>query len=84
VPAESARSAWTDERLDKRFDRIDERFDRIDERFDRVEERFDGMERRFDRMDERFDGLYRTLLMVGGGMIASILVGTAGIAATQL
>jgi hypothetical protein len=77
VPAESARSDWTDERLDKRFDRIDERFDR-------VEERFDGMERRFDRIDERFDGLYRTLLMLGGGMIASILVGTAGIAATQL
>ena len=77
MAGEPTRAAWTDERLDRRFDRIDERFDRIDERFDRVE-------LRFDRMDERFDGLYRTLILVGGGMIASILVGTAGIAATQL
>jgi hypothetical protein len=68
---------WSDERLDRRFDQIDARFDRIDKRFDRIDERF-------DRLDERFDAMYRTMVTVGGGMIASILVGAAGIAATQL
>ncbi|HEY1236737.1 MAG TPA: hypothetical protein VGE91_00260 [Solirubrobacterales bacterium] len=31
------RSAWTDERLDDRFDQIDRRFDQVDRRFDRLE-----------------------------------------------
>ena len=31
------RGAWTDARLDDRFDQIDRRFDQIDRRFDRVD-----------------------------------------------
>jgi hypothetical protein len=91
VAAGETRTAWSDARLDdfrrevsSRFDGVDARFDRIDGRFDRVDERLDRMDQRFDRMDVRFDNLYRTMLTVGGGMIASILVGAAGIAATQL
>jgi hypothetical protein len=42
------------------------------------------MDERIDRVDARIDALNRTLLSVGGGMIASILIGAAGIAATQI
>ncbi|HSD25264.1 MAG TPA: hypothetical protein VLB79_13165 [Solirubrobacterales bacterium] len=31
------RGAWTDARLDDRFDQIDRRFDQVDRRFDRVD-----------------------------------------------
>jgi DNA anti-recombination protein RmuC len=45
-----ARTKWTDERLEERFDHIDERFDRVDDRFDRLESRFDRLDDRFDRL----------------------------------
>lgn len=31
------RGAWTDERLDDRFDQIDRRFDQVERRLDRIE-----------------------------------------------
>jgi hypothetical protein len=72
------------EQVDGRFEQVDGRFERVDRRFDRVDIRFDRVDKRFDRMDERIDALHRTILTVGGGMTASILIGAAGIAATQI
>ncbi|MGZ5376439.1 MAG: hypothetical protein ACXWEF_08335 [Solirubrobacterales bacterium] len=92
---ERARATWTDERLDDLSRRMDEGFSRMDERFSRVDERFSRVDGEFqalrsdfgariDRQAEGLDALQRTLIQVGGGMIASILVAGAGIAATQL
>lgn len=84
MAAEGTRAAWTDERLDDFRADVSGRFDGVDRRLERIDQRFDRIEERFDRIDARFDALYRTMIAVGGGMIASILVGTAGIAATQI
>jgi hypothetical protein len=70
VAAESTRRRWTDERIDDLARRMDAGFAQVNERLDRV--------------DGRIDALQRTMITVGGGMIASILVSAAGIAATQV
>lgn len=70
MPTASRRATWTDERLDDLQGEIKRGFERMDERFDRI--------------DDRFDGLYRTLVTVGGGLIAAVIVGFAGIIATQI
>ena len=77
VPAGSARTTWTDERLDDFRDEILSRFEQVDRRLDRIDHRLDAM-------TERIDALHRTFLIVGGGMMASILIGSAAIVATQL
>jgi predicted nuclease with TOPRIM domain len=58
--------AWTDDRLEERFDGIDRRFDEIDGKFIEVDRRFDEIDgkfievdRRFDEIDRRFDEVYR-------------------------
>jgi hypothetical protein len=52
------RSAWTDARLDDRFDQIDRRFDQVDRRFDRLEnEMRDGFSSVRSEMHEGFVSL---------------------------
>lgn len=46
-----------------------------------VDQRFDAIDGRLDKIDARFDALQRTLLQIGGGIIATLI---AGILATQL
>jgi hypothetical protein len=50
--------------------------------------RFDSLERRmdngFDRVDARFDALNRTLLQIGGGIVATLIAGFFGAIITQL
>jgi hypothetical protein len=70
MPPAPARATWTDERLDDLSSRVDAGFARMDQGFARV--------------DARIDSMQRTMIQVGGGIIASILVAAAGIAATQL
>ena len=36
--------AWTDERLEERFDGIDRRFDEVDRRFDEVDSKFQAVD----------------------------------------
>ncbi len=73
------RMAWTDERLeerfngiDRRFDEIDRRFDQIDRRFEQVEKqtahRFDEVDRRFTEVDRRFDGVEGQIVELRQGM----------------
>jgi hypothetical protein len=73
----NVRETWTD-------DRMDDFAKQVDRRFDGVDGRFDGVDRRLDKIDDRFADLQRTLLQVGGGMIATLLVGFFGLIATQL
>lgn len=75
------RMDWTDGRLQERFDSIDRRFDEVDRRFDRVDRDFRDLR---SEMNARFDGLNRTLLQIGGGMIAALIAGFMGLIATQL
>jgi hypothetical protein len=71
------RMAWTDDPLQERFDSIDRRFDGVDQRFDRVDQELRDL-------GQRFDGLNRTLLQIGGGVIATLIAGFMGISAAQL
>jgi DNA anti-recombination protein RmuC len=79
------------DRIDERFDHVEERFKQVDERFRQVNQRFDQVDQRFDRveadvreirteMKAGFEGLHRTLMQVGGGIIAALI----GVIATQL
>ncbi len=88
---EHARATWTDERLDDLARRMDNGFNRLDQDLRSVNVRIDALEGRiggrFDalegRIDQRIDSLQRKMLQVGGGMIATTLIGFAGLIATR-
>ncbi len=42
------------------------------------------MNSRFERVENRIDDLHRTLLQLGGGAIATLVVGFLGVIVTQL
>jgi len=65
---------WTDERLEERFDRIDWQHDHFDSELRAMR----------TEMNVRFDAMQRLIIQVGGGIIATTLVGFLGIVATQL
>jgi archaellum component FlaC len=77
------RPTWTDERLDDLSHRVDDGFNRVDGQFGRVDQQFARVDARFDRIDARIDGMQRTMIQVGGGMIVTMIVGFAGVIATQ-
>jgi tetrahydromethanopterin S-methyltransferase subunit G len=66
------RMAWTDERLEERFDGIDRRFDEVNRRFDEVEKhvshRFNEIDRRLGEVDRRFDGVEGQIVELRQGM----------------
>lgn len=62
------RQSWTDERLDDFKAETTRRFDRVDAEL--------------QALNGRFDALNRTLLQVGGGIIATLIAGFFGIAVT--
>ena len=64
------RGAWSDERLDDRFDHIDRRFDHVDRRFDRLEQRLDFGLSDLRSIMIRFNGALIVGLL---GVIAAIL-----------
>ena len=64
------RLAWTDERLEERFNEIDRRFDEVDHRFDRVEREIGELRR---EMRAGFDGLQSLLNRAGAGIIVSLM-----------
>jgi DNA anti-recombination protein RmuC len=55
------RMAWTDERLEERFDGIDRRFDEVDRRFDEVDGKFEAVDRRFDHVEGAIEVTRREL-----------------------
>lgn len=79
------RESWTDARLDdfraetaRRFDTLERR---TDDRYDRLEGRIDDLAQ---GVNARFDALNRTLLQVGGGVVAALVAGFFGVIITQL
>jgi hypothetical protein len=93
------RMTWTDERMDdfaahtyRRFDAVDRRFDAVERRMEDGFNRVDAdlrelrteMNMRFERVESRIDDINRTMLRLGGGAIATFVVGFAGLIATQL
>jgi hypothetical protein len=70
---EAMRKTWTDERLDDMSQRMESGFKRVD----------DDIRDLGAEMNARFDALQRTLLQLGGGLIAA-LIGLIGLFATQL
>jgi hypothetical protein len=71
---EAMRESWTDARLDDFREETARRFDTLERRMDSG----------FDRIDARFDALQRTLLQIGGGLIATLIAGFFGVIVTQL
>ena len=72
--------AWTDERLEERFNGIDRRFDEVDRRFDEVDRKFGEVNRRLDGMDgqiaelrQGMGALQVTLNRGSFGIIASLM-----------
>lgn len=66
----SVRESWTDARLDDLNKKVDAGFERVDAEL--------------RALNARFDALNRTLLQVGGGVIATMIAGFFGLIATQL
>ena len=71
---EAMRESWTDARLDDMKQGMEAGFTRVDEDIKGLR----------TEMNQRFDALNRTLLQIGGGMIATLLAGILGVIATQL
>ena len=85
------RESWTDERMDdfrdevnRRFDEVAKKFDEVDKKFDKVDKRFDNVDHELHRVNDRLDALNRTLLQIGGGMIATLIAGIFAVVVTQL
>ncbi|HWW66751.1 MAG TPA: hypothetical protein VNY83_02085 [Solirubrobacterales bacterium] len=74
------RGTWTDERLDDLNGRVDDLGRRMDAGFDRVDADLRSLR---TEMNTRIDSVQRTMIQVGGGMIATYLVGFAGLIATH-
>lgn len=68
------RESWTDARLD-------DMKQGMEAGFKRVNEDIRGLR---SEMNQRFDALNRTLLQIGGGVIAALIAGFMGLIATQL
>lgn len=66
--ASMERMAWTDERLEERFNGIDHRFDEVDRRFDEVYRRFEQVDQRFEQVDQRFDRVEGQIVELRQGM----------------
>ena len=88
---EAMRQSWTDDRLDDLSQRMDERFDHVEREMDR---RFGEVDKRFDRvatdirdLRNKMNALQRTMLQVGGGLIAAnltLMAAVIGLMVTQL
>jgi hypothetical protein len=64
------RMAWTDERLEERFNAIDHRFDGVDRRLDRVEGEIVELRR---EMRAGFDAIQTLLNRAGAGIIVCLM-----------
>lgn len=71
--------AWTDERLEERFNGVDLRFDEVGRRFDEVGRKFEAVDRKFEAVDRRFDRVERQIATTGTELRGEISVLRAGI-----
>jgi hypothetical protein len=72
----------------RRFDEVDKRFDRfeadVDRRFDKVDRGFGEVNSELSRLDSKLDGLQRTMVLTGGGIIATLIAGIISLVVTQI
>jgi hypothetical protein len=80
--------SWNDERLDELSRRMDagfnemrEGFATIDARFNRTDERFAQVATSEDLqfLSSRFDRLQNTLLIIGAGLLGTVIASAAGV-----
>ncbi len=71
------RMAWTDERLEERFDRIDERFNEVDRRLEGIEAQLVELRQGFAALNARIDRISIALL-IGFISLATALVVKGG------
>jgi len=80
--------SWNDERLDELSRRMDAGFNEMREGFARIEARFNGVDARFAQvatkedlqlLTSRFDRLQNTLLIIGGGLLGTVIASAAGV-----
>jgi hypothetical protein len=74
---EAMRESWTDARLSDFAVHTDRRFEALERR---VDEGFRRVDADMRALNGRFDSLQRTMLQIGGGVIAALV----GLIATQL
>lgn len=71
------REKWSDERLNDLNRRVENGFNRVDADLRDVRGEIaglrSGMDARFEHLESRFDALQRTMLQVGGGLVAALL-----------
>ena len=76
---ESMREQWTDERMDDLSHRVSDGFNRVDADLRSIRGEIGSLRTetnaRFEHVDDRFDALQRTIVQIGGGMIATFVVG---------
>jgi hypothetical protein len=65
---------WNDERLDELGRRIDAGFARMDNKFELVAKNED-----LQFLSSRFDRLQNTLLIIGGGLLGTVIASAAGV-----
>lgn len=78
------RMAWTDERLEERFDGIDRRFDEVDRRFDEVDRRFDRVEGEIVELRREMRAGFAALQSIFNRAGAGIIVTLFGVIAAIL
>jgi chromosome segregation ATPase len=82
-------------RVDERFERVEERFDRVDDTLAAIKEDSARAEARsisfektmkegFDRIDDKFERLYARLLMIGAGLIGTLIAAFATVIVTRI
>lgn len=88
---EAMREQWTDARLDDLSNRVSDGFNRVDKDLRSLRSEMNSqndslrneMNSEFGslraEMNDRFDSLQRTILQVGGGAIATFLIGFASL-----
>jgi hypothetical protein len=71
------RMAWTDERLQDRFDSIDRRFDSVDHRFNRVDAEILELRREmnagFAGLRGEIDSLRTVMVGIGGTLLVAVI-----------
>lgn len=67
------RMAWTDERLEERFNGVDRRFDEIRRQFEQIDRRFDRIEGEIVELRRGIAGLQTTLNRIGGSMFVGLV-----------
>lgn len=67
--------------MEIRFEAVDERLNQLDKKFGKLEALFEKSD---VRAQERFNALQQTLLLTGGGLIGTLIIGILSLIATQL